>query len=38
MFVCTDAIVTTGTLQIRWTDGGDKDVAALGNNVYRLSA
>ena len=30
--------VTTGTLQIRWTDDGGKDVAALGDNVYRRSA
>ena len=30
--------VTTGTLQIRWTDDGDKDVAALGDNVYRRIA
>ena len=24
-----DAVVTTGILQIRWTDDGDRDVAAL---------
>ena len=25
--------VTTSTLQIRWSDDGDKDVAALGDDV-----
>ena len=28
----------TGTLQIQWTNDGDKDVATLGNNAYRRSA
>ena len=27
------ASVATGTLQIRWTVDGDKDAAALGDNV-----
>lgn len=32
------SFVTTATLQIRWISDGDKDVAALGDNVYRRSA
>lgn len=33
--VIDHAFVTTGILQIRWTDDRDKDVAVLGDNVYR---
>ena len=28
-FILNVALVTTGILQIRWTDDGDRDVAAL---------
>ena len=32
------ANITIGILQIRWAGDGDKDVGALDNTVYRLSA
>lgn len=31
-------VVAAGTLQIRWTADGDKDVAVLGDDIYRRSA